>query len=88
MDSYYTLKNSRSRYPLLSGNSFNPVRIPDNYTSYGFIGSKIQDQFNDSAVFSVQRMGSGQVVYMFDNPLFRSFWKSGEVIFSNAIFQL
>ena len=88
MTSYYTLKNSRAKYPLLAGNSYNPVRIPDSYISYGFIGSEIQDSFEENAVFSVQRMGGGQVIYMFDNPLFRSFWKSGEVLFSNALFQL
>ncbi len=88
VDTYYTLKNSREKYPLLKGNSFNPIRIPNEYISYGFIGSKIQERFNETAVFSIQGMGRGQVVYMFDNPLFRSFWKSGEVVFSNALFQL
>jgi hypothetical protein len=88
MDSYYTLKNSSTEYPLLVDNSYNPIRIPNNYNSYGFIGSKIQDNFNNSAVVSVENMGGGQVVYMADNPLFRAFWKSGEVLFANVIFQL
>lgn len=88
LDTYYTLKNSRTKYPLLDGDSYNPIRIPKSYNSYGFIGSKIKDRFEENAVFSVQRLGSGQVIYMFDNPLFRSFWKSGEVVFSNALFQM
>ena len=88
MESYYTLKNSSSYYPLLGGSSFNPIRIPSDYTSYGFIGSSIQEKFEETAVVSVETQGRGQVVYMADNPLFRAFWKSGEVLFANAIFQL
>lgn len=88
LDSYYTLKNSGRRVSLAEGNSYNPIYIPEDYTSYGFIGSELQDSFNDSAVFSVEQKGRGQVIYMVDNPLFRSFWKSGELIFANALFQV
>ncbi len=88
LESYYTLKNSRTKYPLMGKGVYNPVRIPRDYISYGFIGSEIQEGFEENAVFSVQRMGRGQVVYMLDNPLFRSFWKNGEVVFANALFQL
>ena len=88
MTSYFTLKNSSTRYPLLEGDSFNPVRIPSDYTSYGFIGSQIKNNFDDTFVFSVQSKGGGKVIYMVDNPLFRAFWKSGEIIFANALFQV
>jgi hypothetical protein len=37
-------------------------------------------------VFGVEDKGKGHVVYMVDNPMFRSFWESGKMIFSNAVF--
>ncbi len=88
MDHYYSLKNSSSRYPLLEGRTFNPVRIPVDYTSYGFIGSKLTNRFEDTVVFGVESKGGGTVIYMVDNPLFRAFWRSGEIIFANALFQV
>lgn len=88
MNSYYTLKNSSRRIPLIGGNGFNPVFIPKDYTSYGFIGSELSGSFDESTVFAVERKGKGVVIYMVDNPLFRAFWKSGELIFANALFQV
>ena len=35
---------------------------------------------------TVQQMGSGQVVYFVDNPLFRCFWQQGKLLFANAVF--
>jgi hypothetical protein len=88
MNSYYTLKNSSRRIPLIGGNGFNPVFIPEDYISYGFIGSELASSFEDSSVFAVEEKGRGVVIYMVDNPLFRAFWKSGELIFANALFQV
>jgi hypothetical protein len=31
-------------------------------------------------------MGSGSVIYMADDPLFRLFWENGKLLFSNAVF--
>jgi hypothetical protein len=33
-------------------------------------------------------MGRGSVVYMVDDPLFRSFWENGKLLFSNAVFMV
>lgn len=88
ISSYYTLKNSSSSYPLLSNDAFNPIRIPEDYKSYGFIGAKLEDSFQENFVFSVESKGSGTVIYSADNPLFRAFWKSGELIMANALFQV
>ena len=33
-----------------------------------------------------ERKGSGSIIYMVDNPLFRSFWDNGKLFFVNAIF--
>jgi hypothetical protein len=37
-------------------------------------------------VFGEARMGSGSVVYLVDDVLFRSFWEQGKLFFTNALF--
>jgi len=37
-------------------------------------------------VFGVESIGAGHMIYMADNPLFRSFWQNGKLLFTNAIF--
>ena len=39
-------------------------------------------------MFGVEQKGRGNVVYMIDNPLFRTFWESGKMMFSNAVFMV
>jgi hypothetical protein len=31
-------------------------------------------------------MGGGNVIYFAEDPLFRSFWENGRLLFSNAVF--
>lgn len=88
LDYYYTLKNSSAKYPLLDPGAYNPIRIPKNYNYYGFIGSTVKHQFEETFVVAEENIGRGKVVYLADNPLFRGFWKGGEIIFANALFQL
>ena len=38
------------------------------------------------AVFGVENMGRGRVIYLADNPLFRAFWYNGKLLFGNAVF--
>jgi hypothetical protein len=52
----------------------------------GFVGQKSKEKIKDGMLLGVQRMGRGTVVYMVDDPLFRSFWENGKLLFSNAIF--
>jgi hypothetical protein len=40
----------------------------------------------DATLFGVEDLGRGTVVYLADNPLFRSFWENGKLLFSNAVF--
>ena len=39
-----------------------------------------------SMVYGVENQGRGQIVYMVDNPMFRSFWESGKLLMANSIF--
>ena len=57
----------------------------DNQVS-GFVGSNLKDRLKDGLVFGVQDMGSGKIVYLADNVMFRSFWENGKLMFCNAVF--
>ncbi|MBK8625259.1 MAG: hypothetical protein IPN86_06780 [Saprospiraceae bacterium] len=65
---------------------WNVIHVPKNYDSYGFIGKGLKKELEETISFAVQANGSGQAVYMVDNPLFRCFWDKGLLLFSNAIF--
>lgn len=82
---YFSLKTSSMRFDLLK-DAWNVGYLEDNYLSKGFIGANVKQQLKNSAVFAVQDKGRGKVVYLVDNPLFRSFWEQGKLIFSNAVF--
>ena len=82
---YYSLKTSSATFALQKG-MWNVVHIPKNYDSYGFIGTGLKKQLEESVSFAVQSNGSGQAIYMVDNPLFRHFWDKGLLLFSNAVF--
>lgn len=82
---YFSLKTSSATYSLQKG-MWNIVRIPKDYTSYGFIGKGLHQKLNETVTFAAQSAGKGQVIYMVDNPLFRCFWDKGLLLFSNAVF--
>ena len=41
-----------------------------------------------SLVYGVEQKGKGTLVYLVDDPLFRSFWENGKLLFSNAVFMV
>jgi len=83
--SYYSLKTSSSTYVTQKG-MWNVIHIPSKYDSYGFLGSGIKKKLENAVSFAVQAYGNGQAIYMVDNPLFRSFWDKGLLLFSNAVY--
>jgi hypothetical protein len=87
-DHYYTLKNSGIRYPYLK-NGFNVSVIEDKSSKVsGFVGKNVMDSVDDSLVYGIEEKGRGALIYMVDDPLFRSFWENGKLLFSNAIFMV
>ena len=54
----------------------------------GFVGKNVMDSMDASLVYGIETKGRGTVVYMVDDPLFRSFWENGKLLFSNAIFMV
>jgi hypothetical protein len=82
---YFTLKENRRAYAYL-GVGGTVGALADATPVSGFMGHQAQQTVDDTLIFGVQRLGEGRVVYLVDNPLFRGFWYSGHVLFSNAVF--
>ncbi|HEY1025817.1 MAG TPA: zinc carboxypeptidase, partial [Sphingobacteriaceae bacterium] len=86
-DFYYTLKLDDRVYDFMSDGWNVGVFKKNNYVT-GFVGQNVKQKLVDGLIFGVQDMGSGSVVYLADDPLFRSFWENGKLLFSNAVFMV
>lgn len=85
-DWYYTLKQDDNIYDYIKDGGWNVgVLKKDNYVS-GFAGSKTKERLKDGLLFGVQEMGRGNIVYLADDVLFRSFWENGKLLLCNAVF--
>lgn len=85
-DTYYSLKLGSSSYSYLDS-GYNVAWLPENVENVaGFAGDTAKAQLSKSLIFGEERMGSGSVIYMVDDPLFRAFWHHGKLFFTNAIF--
>ena len=82
---YYTLKLDANSYSFLE-NGWNVGTIKKSNYVTGFAGSETKKMLQDGTLLGVEEVGRGTVVYMADNPLFRSFWENGKLLFSNAVF--
>ncbi len=82
---YYTLRQDTHLYEFLN-EGWNVGVIKKNELVSGFVSYKLKDKIKDGLLFGVQEIGSGSVVYLADNPLFRLFWENGKLLFSNAVF--
>ncbi|MDB5157390.1 MAG: zinc carboxypeptidase, partial [Mucilaginibacter sp.] len=85
---YYTLKLSDDIYTLLDDGDWNVGTIKKDGYVAGFVGEKSKAKIKDGLLLGVQPMGRGSVIYMVDDPLFRSFWENGKLLFSNAVFMI
>lgn len=85
-DYYYSLKQGSDRYAYLNdGWNVGTLSGREDLIS-GFVGAGLQSQLSNSMVFGVEEKGKGSIVYLVDNPLFRSFWYNGKLLFANAVF--
>lgn len=82
---YYSLKQDQSVYEFLKDGWNVGVVKKDSYTT-GFAGNKVKAHLKDGVVFGTVNLGSGTIVIMADNPLFRQFWDGGKLLFCNAVF--
>ena len=82
---YWTLKTSLASYAWLQDDQ-NALYLDETPQYFGFAGAKALGKTHRSLIAGEESHGSGSVVYLVDNPLFRSFWNNGKVLFSNALF--
>lgn len=87
-NTYYSLKTNELRFGFLEDGWNVGVIKGSAKPVQGFAGRHINKKMENSLVFGVEEKGDGQVIYFVDNPLFRSFWESGKMIFSNAVFMV
>lgn len=84
--SYYTLKQDDRIYEFFKEDGWNVGVVKKDNQVAGFVGVKLKEKLRDGLLFGVQSMGRGSVVYLADNPMFRSFWENGKLLFGNAVF--
>jgi len=83
---YFSLKQGNNSYKFLK-DGYNVGYINDDAVSVsGFSGKDAKAGLKNSMVFGEVRMGSGSIVYLADDVLFRSFWENGKLFFANSIF--
>jgi hypothetical protein len=85
---YYSLKLSDDIYELLGDDSWNVGTIEKNSYVAGFAGVQSKQKLSNGMLIGVQSLGRGSVIYLVDDPLFRSFWENGKLLFSNAVFMV
>jgi hypothetical protein len=83
---YYSLKTSSEAYEMPNSGTSTALWLGDTYEQFGFIGSHVKPRLKNTPIATLQPMGNGSVVFMVDNPLFRSFWHQGKILFGNALF--
>ena len=87
-DTYFTLKLGSDAYNYLINGCVVYLEGNQNIPVAGFAGSEAQLKIANTLVFGVESHGSGHVIYMVDNPLFRGFWENGKLFFANALFMV
>ena len=82
---YYTLKLNDNAYEFLR-DGWNVGVIKKTQPVAGFVGNNVKNILKDAVLLGELPMGRGSVVFFADNPLFRSFWENGKMLFTNAVF--
>ncbi len=84
-DTYFSLKLGNNSYKFLQkGYTVGYIEEPMNVS--GFSGKNAFKKLKNSLVFGEARIGSGSIIYMVDDPLFRAFWENGKLFMANALF--
>ncbi|WP_423735769.1 M14 family metallopeptidase [Chitinophaga caseinilytica] len=83
---YYTLKQNDQLLAYFKDDGWNVGALKGDDYLTGFVGATARERLRDGLVFGVKEIGTGEVVLMTDNPLFRSFWENGKLLFGNAVF--
>ena len=85
-DTYYSLKQGKQSFQFLDSGYNVGYLKGDAVSVSGFSGKEAIKTLKNSIVFAEKRMGSGSIIYLVDDVLFRSFWENGKLFFTNSIF--
>ena len=86
LDYYYTLKLDERAFSYLKNGNNAAILSEKSKAIAGFIGMNAISNQKKSLLFGEEKKGNGSIVYLVDNVLFRGFWYSGKMIFTNAVF--
>jgi hypothetical protein len=87
-DIYYSLRTNELHYTYLDRGWNVGILKGKQKPVIGFAGNKINKKLENTLVFGVEDKGKGKIVYLADNPTFRSFWENGKMLFANAVFMV
>ncbi|NNF03000.1 MAG: zinc carboxypeptidase [Rhodothermales bacterium] len=83
----FVLRRSSSAPPPMDENEgWNVGVVSGDGLVSGHVGYEARESLRNTLSFGMQRMGSGSVTYLPDDPLYRGFWYSGRQLFANAVF--
>ena len=85
---YFSLKLSSTSFEYLKKGNNVAYFDETTKTVSGFAGSTAVKKVPKSLLFGEEKLGNGSIIYMVDNPLFRSFWENGKLFVANAVFLL
>ncbi|HYO21367.1 MAG TPA: M14 family metallopeptidase [Flavisolibacter sp.] len=82
---YHTLKQDNNQYEFLKTDGWNVGVVKKDGPVSGFVGTALNKRLQNHLVFGVQELGRGNITYLTDDVLFRSFWENGKLLFANAV---
>ena len=85
---YFSLKLGSTSFEYLKKGNNVAYFDETTKTVSGFAGSTAVKKVPKSLLFGEEKLGNGSIIYMVDNPLFRSFWENGKLFVANAVFLL
>ena len=86
-DTSFVLRRGARHPAIMTGSgNWNVGIIQKDGRVSGHTGYRAEPLVEGSLAFGVQSEGSGEWVFLPDDPLFRGFWQSGLQLFANAVF--
>ncbi|NSW93117.1 MAG: zinc carboxypeptidase [Bacteroidales bacterium] len=80
---WFIIKRDQA-YPFLDKGS-NIAWIPESNPVSGFAGYKFRQNVKNTLIAGSENIGSGEVIYLADDPFFRAYWKSGRILLGNMV---
>lgn len=85
---FFLIKRNNRPFPLLPdvGQVSNVGIFGTSPHVSGFAGGAAKPVFHETLAIGEEYIGEGKATYFLDPPIFRGFWRSGELMLANALF--